>query len=173
MRHVAWLPVIVLACAAGLVTACDPDCDPGPEPHCGGGLGRQEFGASNVCGDSYSCHMMWVPSGLAVGLGALDDGTYSLVGSADDEPFACSLEVVGLYVSADCPEGADGIGTEHREQPTLEILGAPCSVTLALSRGDTVLASGTLAPQWTWDEPNGDGCGWVASAHADLTDFDP
>jgi hypothetical protein len=114
---------------------------------------------------------MYVVGGLKLGLGTLDDGTYTLVGSADDEPFACSVEISGDHLTATCTEGAEGISVEDLWRGTFWFLGAPCVVTLTVSRDGAALVSGSLRPHWTWDEPNGVGCGWVPRASADLGDF--
>lgn len=98
-------------------------------------------------------------------------GVYSLTLSADGVERACSVTVAaaGAFTS-DCKSLEISIGEPGaREVSWIQLLWSsdpepPQSVSFSLLRDGDPLASIRVEPQYSFDEPNGDGCGTRAYA---------
>ena len=155
----------VAVMAAGLAVtgaACGLFCDDA-DLSCGGSPYRDT--ASCATSISHACSAVGVWGGVVIGLPALPDGDYALEGSIDGKAWSCPFTVAAGEVTSVCPEGGESWWLPDRD---IRLGRAPCSLSLELRSGEEVVASGTFRPDYEWDEPSGEDCGWVATARVQL-----
>lgn len=162
-RIVSALPAVALL---ALAPSCDLFCDE-PDLSCGGSAQRESPECATEMSDG--CNAALHFGGLEVDLPPLADGSYVLEGSADGEPYSCPLTVASGSVALECPGWAAGWG----DHALVRLATVPCEVSIALRTAEgTVIAGGTFRPDYEWDEPNGEGCGWRGLARVELVPTD-
>lgn len=131
------------------------------------------------CFEAQSCNLVYAPEGVEITFTGdpLEDGTHT-------------VEVAGLSCSFSIGDGGADTGTggsggcdAYTESAALLVTvlddgprvlrailteQAPASVDVVVLQGDEVRLSETLSPDYTVDEPNGEGCGERAFATEEL-----
>lgn len=148
--------------AAAPLAACDMFCEDA-DLSCGGPAERADPECSTATG--HSCNGADYSRGLFLELPALADGTYAIEGSADGEPFSCTVTVADGQSSVGCP----GLPSPWWDSPSaIEFNSVPCEVTVELRAGEQVLSTQTVRPHYHWSEPWGEGCDWAGEATVQL-----
>lgn len=111
---------------------------------------------------SQDCNLMYAPSSFTASFEVASEGVWEWTVTAEGMDVACSVTL---------PEGTDAACEGTTSTPTVEIVadgwvigsttfeGGQDEVHVTLSHDGALVVDETLTPEWSMDEPNGEGCG--------------
>lgn len=111
-----------------------------------------------------ACNMMYAPDGVTLTFDADDWPAGEYVVEVDGQ--VCTVTLPATDAAVDCAEGDDGVYFElYLTQDGAGLDGgwlmesAPDPLSIRITVDDAVLFEDDLSPQYSIDEPNGEGCG--------------